>query len=161
MPSTPEERVATPLKWDPPNPSPTDLAQFEKVLEVAVQSKLVTAQGASKMLNIIKINPHRRLSRLGQRMSILEEVIKDMQSTEERLDTFAGILREEHSFLSDVVNANPHWKDQEQDAPDDKGLDERDQRSEDAGRPDDANTPREVPELPAPDDLLASGDFEA
>ena len=110
MNDPPEEHIFQPLKWDPPDADEKVIEQFEKVLEIAVSSNLIESAGADRMLKILRINPHRRLSRLGQRITILEEVVTEIQSLDRRVEIAVGDLREAHDILAGIIATQPRWR---------------------------------------------------
>ena len=112
-PSTPEARLLDDLnsKWEVSGDIPPEaIAQFKILADLAVQSSRVKPHVAGWMVKIVEVNPHRRLSRLGQRISLVEEVIRDMQAADSRLTAAVGYLRHEHDILQRVVDAHPMWK---------------------------------------------------
>ena len=112
-PPTPEARLLDDLnpKWEVSGDIPPEaIAQFKILADLAVQSSRVKPRVAEWMVKIVEVNPHRRLSRLGQRISLVEEVIRDMQAADSRLTAAVGYLRHEHDALQRVVDAHPLWK---------------------------------------------------
>ena len=110
MGSTPEERLASPLRWDPPDIPPDTLERFEGILAVAIEGNMLKASAAESMLKILRVNPHARLSRLGQRLTILEDTMKTLSSVDRRLQDATEGLRAEFDFLIKVIEANPEWE---------------------------------------------------
>ena len=96
--TTPEERIDGPLKWEPTEPSSNSIAKLSTILDVAVNGNLISSDDAARMLRIIKLNPCSRIARIGQRLSLLESVIKEFQSIDHRL-AFA-LKREEEELTA-------------------------------------------------------------
>lgn len=87
IPATPEERLDAPLdpKYEPKDVPGDSLSRLETILDVAVRGRLIPAEDAEGMLRILRINPHARLARLGQRLSLIESVVADLKSVDTRI----------------------------------------------------------------------------
>lgn len=106
---TPEDRLGEPLKWDPPEIPSEALDQLEIIIGLAVSAKRIAPRTGEWMLEIISINPQRRLSRLGQRIAIVRACLDDIQAADRRLDIAVDELESEHKLLSNLINSHPEW----------------------------------------------------
>ena len=113
MSTTPEERHSKPLKWEPVDPSGESIKQLEVVLGVAVNGGMISAQDADRMLRIIKTNPCARLGRMGQRLAILESVVKDLCSLEHRVNFAITQARESMDSLKEICTTQ--WMEEDSD----------------------------------------------
>ena len=102
MPTTPEERLELPLKWEPVDPSGESVKQLKAILEVAVNGNMISSIDAERMLRIIHLNPCARIGRQGQRLSILESVAKDLRNLDSRLTFAIEQARESFNTLEAV-----------------------------------------------------------
>ena len=105
--STPEERLAKPLKWEPVDPSGESIKQLEVILGVAVANDMMSDRDAERMLRIIQTNPCSRIARMGQRLTILESVAKDLHNISSRLDE--AIKQEKISIDQLNYICREHW----------------------------------------------------
>lgn len=106
----PEERMDAPLRYDPRDVSEESLTRLETILNVAVSGHLIDADDAAAMLSILRMNPHARISRLGQRLSLVESVIEEMKGLDARISVALEYSQAELMIVRDAVENIPHWR---------------------------------------------------
>lgn len=99
-----------PLKWEPGSISPAALKQLEVLLDVAVRGSLLAAEDSEKMLKILRLNPHARLGRMGQRLSLIEASIAHIRDSATLLDAVMDREREELRLITEAVEWLPTWR---------------------------------------------------
>ena len=105
-----EASLASPLKWDPKDVEKASLKALENIICIAVESELIGSKTAKNILKIIEINPHARLSRLGQRLAILSQTAKDLKNIESRLASAIMYAVKEMDELRAIINSHPNWR---------------------------------------------------
>jgi len=105
-----EASLESPLKWDPKDVEKASLKALENIISIAVESDLIGSKTAKNILKIIEINPHARLSRLGQRLAILSQTAQDLKSIESRLARAIMYSVKEMDELRAIINSHPNWR---------------------------------------------------
>ena len=99
-----------PLRYDPRDVSGESLTRLETILNVAVSGHLIDADDAAAMLSILRMNPHARISRLGQRLSLVESVIEEMKGLDARISIALEYSQAELMIVRDAIETIPHWR---------------------------------------------------
>ena len=105
-----EASLDSPLKWDPKDVEKASLEALENIISIAVESELIGSKTAKNILKIIEINPHARLSRLGQRLAILSQTAQDLKNIESRLASVIMYAVKEMDELRAIINSHPNWR---------------------------------------------------
>lgn len=117
IPATPEGRLEAPLnpKYEPKDVPEGSLRRLETILDVAVRGNLISATDAEAMLRILRINPHARIARLGQQLSLIESVLADLKSIDTRIQIAMDWANKQFCLIRQASEHIPTWsKPQEQ-----------------------------------------------
>ena len=109
-----EERVEQPLKWDPKDVEVQSMEAIRKLIGIAVENGMVGARTGDNILKILEINPHARLSRLGQRIEIVTKTATEIVNIQDRLLDTMRHLRIEIEYLQRILNKQPEWRQEDE-----------------------------------------------
>ena len=115
IPKDPIERIENPLTREVEDPSSAGLAQLKIILGAAVSAELISEKDSHRMLRLLTVNPHARLARLGQRLTLLEATVGEMKSLEFRINYAIEHTRQEMEMIERLVGEQ--WSSPEKSMP--------------------------------------------